>query len=387
MESYRFVIWVAILVFPIIAFLITLPYMIRNYHKYGSIPLLRTLVVYSFVFYLLTAYFMVILPLPSISEVKNLDTAWVELRPFKFIGDLILYSNFSITDPSTYLPALKNSIVYVNLFNLFLTIPFGVYLRYYFKRTWWEVLIYSFLLSLFFEITQITGLYGIYPRPYRLFEVDDLIINTAGGVLGYILTPLFCFIIPSRKRLDEEAYENGQRVSFSRRAIAYLVDYTIFNLVILALKVIFDLELGFGIYSWLYFFYLVFSVCFFNGRTIGKSVVKIKIVSSDGKDARIHQLLARYTFRFILYFKVYDILSFGFEFCNSDLIFTIEVVICILIIIIYLNSIWTIVSQKDQLVYELLSKTKNISTIRYKTREPQNEEDCQEKKLEEECSV
>ena len=51
--------------FPFIAALITLPYLIYQYRKYGSIPALHTLVVYSFVLYLLIAYFMVILPLPA----------------------------------------------------------------------------------------------------------------------------------------------------------------------------------------------------------------------------------------------------------------------------------------------------------------------------------
>lgn len=40
---------IAMLVFPVLAFFITLPYMIINYRKYGSINKLRTLILYSFV--------------------------------------------------------------------------------------------------------------------------------------------------------------------------------------------------------------------------------------------------------------------------------------------------------------------------------------------------
>ena len=43
----------AMLVFPVLAFFITLPYMIINYRKYGSINKLRTLILYSFVLYVL----------------------------------------------------------------------------------------------------------------------------------------------------------------------------------------------------------------------------------------------------------------------------------------------------------------------------------------------
>ena len=44
-----------LLTFPLIAFAITLPYMVYQYRKFGSIPWLRTLIVYSFVFYMLVA--------------------------------------------------------------------------------------------------------------------------------------------------------------------------------------------------------------------------------------------------------------------------------------------------------------------------------------------
>ena len=58
-----------------------------------------------------------------------------------------------------------------------MTMPFGVYLRYYFCYHWRKTLQLSFLLSLFFELTQLSGLYFVYPGSYRLFDVDDLIVN------------------------------------------------------------------------------------------------------------------------------------------------------------------------------------------------------------------
>lgn len=36
------------------------------------------------------------------------------------------------------------------------------------------------------EISQLSGLYGIYPCPYRTFETDDLILNTAGVLAGFL---------------------------------------------------------------------------------------------------------------------------------------------------------------------------------------------------------
>lgn len=173
------------IVFPFIAFLITLPYILIEYHKYGSINKLRTFIIYSFILYMMTIYFLVILPLPNRSEVANLITPRVQLKLFNFIKDIKKYNPLIITNPSTYLKAIKHSSFYVNIFNIFMFIPFGMYLRYYFKKSKTQVIIYSFILSLFFELTQLTGLYFIYPRSYRLFDVDDLLLNTLGGIIGY----------------------------------------------------------------------------------------------------------------------------------------------------------------------------------------------------------
>jgi glycopeptide antibiotics resistance protein len=45
----------------------------------------------------------------------------------------------------------------------------------------------GFGLSLAVELTQLTGIWGLYPCPYRQFDVDDLILNTAGVALGFVL--------------------------------------------------------------------------------------------------------------------------------------------------------------------------------------------------------
>ena len=83
-ESIRF----ALLSFPLIALLFTLPYIFHQYHKYGSILFLRVAIVYSFILYMTCIYFLVILPLPSIESVQELTTPWVQLTPFSFIKDL-----------------------------------------------------------------------------------------------------------------------------------------------------------------------------------------------------------------------------------------------------------------------------------------------------------
>ena len=74
MEVYLKPIISACYVFPILAVIFTIPYILYEYHKYGSILILRTGIVYTFIFYMLTSYFMTVLPLPPRSSVTP-DTA------------------------------------------------------------------------------------------------------------------------------------------------------------------------------------------------------------------------------------------------------------------------------------------------------------------------
>lgn len=71
MSSYVFPIKAAVLSFPFLAMLITAPFLIYYYRKYGQLGKLRSLILYSFVFYLLCIYYLVILPLPSIDTVAQ----------------------------------------------------------------------------------------------------------------------------------------------------------------------------------------------------------------------------------------------------------------------------------------------------------------------------
>ena len=58
-------IYTGLLVFPFIAAVFTMPYAIYQYNRYGSVSKLRTLIIYSFILYMLIAFFMVSLPLPD----------------------------------------------------------------------------------------------------------------------------------------------------------------------------------------------------------------------------------------------------------------------------------------------------------------------------------
>ena len=152
MSAYKIPITTAFIFFPLIAFVFTLPFLIYQYRKYGSIPFLRSTIFYSFILYLLCTYFLVILPLPSIEEVKMLTTPTTQLIPFDFIRDLLNIS-FNWKELPSYINLIQSPPFYIAAFNVLLTLPFGFYLRYYFECKWYKALIFGFLLSLFFAIS------------------------------------------------------------------------------------------------------------------------------------------------------------------------------------------------------------------------------------------
>lgn len=290
----------AIILFPAIAFLFTTPFVLHNYHKYGSVSISRTLIVYSFILYMMCAYFLVILPLPAKSEVHTKAIEMMQLRPFSFIGDILRDSSFILKEPSTYLKALTEPCIYTVLLNILLTVPFGMYMRYYYECDLAKTLKYTFLLSLFFELTQLTGLYFIYPGPYRVFDVDDLIMNTLGGVLGYKIVGLFDRILPSRKEIDELSFQKGKSVSGLRRLNAFFLDLLIYSI----FYVLFPNDYRFM--AFIVYFVIIPLVT--SGQTLGLRFLNICLLFSKYKHLA---LPLRAIFLYFYYFKLpLHILSF-----------------------------------------------------------------------------
>lgn len=344
----------AFLIFPLLAFLITLPYLLLQYHKYGSVPLIRSSIVYTFILYLLTAYFLVILPLPSKEEVLMMPTKVPQLIPFTFIGDFIE----TFKESSGVLSFLKSPIVYTTLFNIAITIPFGVYLRYYFKKKWYTTIIYTFLLSLYFEITQLTGLYGLYPKAYRLFDVDDLIVNTLGGLIGYLITPIVTIFLPDRDEIDKISYKRGKTVSIYRRFLAFLIDIFVFATLMFIMLALIDFDnfiIPLVLITLIYYIILpTLTSC-----TLGKHLVKIKL-SSKNKYKHLSIFIRQVILYFIIIFGPIIVINYN-DYINGLII----LFYIIFLTYTYFEMFLKFFGRKKPLIYERLTKTENISTVYY----------------------
>jgi len=178
------------ILFPLIAVLFFIPYRIYQQRKYGRFILSRALVMYSFVLYLICMYFYIITPLPSFEYVlAHPLPVTIQLHPLAFLYDFREQVYWIHTGIGTV--NISHSAWFQVCGNLGLLLPFGIYLQRYFHCSLKRTLILSFLLSLFFELTQLSALYGIYPAPYRVFDVNDLMFNTIGGGIGYSISSRF----------------------------------------------------------------------------------------------------------------------------------------------------------------------------------------------------
>lgn len=379
MSVYSIPIKFAIITFPFIAFILTIPFLIYQYRKYGAIPILKSIIFYSFILYLITAYYMVILPLPSIEYVKKLNTPYTQLVPFQFIKDITATVSFDVTNFKDIINIFSHSTIYVVVFNFILTLPFGVYLKYYFNKKWYQTIIYSFLFSLFFELTQLSGLYGIYPRPYRLFDVDDLIINTLGGFFGHLITPLLTIFLPTQKELESISYKKGEKVTLLRRGLAFLIDVffiTLINVIVSILLYSSKLFFYSGLISIL--IYYIFVPLIGNGKTIGKKILRLDIVSIKG-NKKWYTIFIRYMILvlFILYpYIIVDTLSLNRVPKLIINIYDIGTKVFIIINVIY----YMFIAKKKEKVflYEKITNTKNVSMIEKENLEENKEEKTQQ---------
>lgn len=259
---------------------------------------------FSFIFYLMCAYFMVILPLPADRTAVVPGAAHPQLTPGHFLVGMNAGVTFDPASLQSWVRWLRSPSVYTVLFNVLLTVPFGAFLRYFFHRKWWQVLLMGFSFSLFFEISQLTGLFGLYEHPYRLFDVDDLIVNTTGAMVGFWLSIPATYFLPNIDRMNESAIEKGEHhTSFTRRLLAFGLDIAGVSLLSLLLDVMFptmfwgtvgDLSLQI-IATGIAF---MFVPCITRGRTLGHMALRLRVVRPDGSRAPWYAVVARYALLF-----------------------------------------------------------------------------------------
>jgi len=110
------------------------------------------------------------------------------LVPFQEIMRFIKYYEY-IDFPSVVINLLGNIVAFM---------PFGALIRWVVNRKtrWYQATAYTFLFSLCVELLQLVAKVGV-------FDVDDLILNTLGGLMGFWVYYLLLLINRRRERHDK----------------------------------------------------------------------------------------------------------------------------------------------------------------------------------------
>ncbi len=145
----------------------------------------------------------------------------------------------------------------------------------------------SFLLTLFYETTQVTGIYGIFNCAYRIFDVDDLMLNSIGALIGFFLAPIVWAMFPSQEAVEAKAAEVAKKDIVKPLSIllALVIDVMIVHVVWFIVGAVTGysdiLEFIVQIALYILIFGVVPSIT--NGATIGMRVMRFTMTSDKTK--------------------------------------------------------------------------------------------------------
>ncbi|TXK09486.1 VanZ family protein [Microbacterium hatanonis] len=223
----------AILAGGFAGFLLFVPFVAVSYRRRGRLTAGRAVLWALALVYFWAIWTYTLLPLP---DPDTMRCAGVNLDIWAFIDDV----RGAARRPGPFVtdPAILQLVLNVLLF-----VPLGFFLRVLGGRGILVALLVGLGTSAFVETTQVTGVWGIHPCAYRVFDVDDMLTNTLGAVAG----SLFALVVPSRLRGVERAADADvpRPVTRRRRALGMLCDAVGLGLVISAVGIVVQLWLQF----------------------------------------------------------------------------------------------------------------------------------------------
>lgn len=222
----------------ILGFLLFVPFVWLSYRRRGGITGTRIAIWTSALIYFLAIWTYTLLPLP---DPTTLQCAGTNLDPTLFVTEI----REAIAEAGGSLRALLTNAAILQLaLNVLLFVPLGFFLRILFRRGWITSILVGAGISLFIETTQLTGVWGLYSCAYRVFDVNDMMTNTTGALLGSLLA----LMIPLRWRSPgvELPPETPRPVTKGRRLLAMVTNLVAFSIVLSALTILTRVIIGIG---------------------------------------------------------------------------------------------------------------------------------------------
>jgi glycopeptide antibiotics resistance protein len=199
----------AVLFGSVLAVLAFLPVVAVRYRKAGRLRLIDLLLLLACAVYFVALWTYTLVPIP---ETPDYQCAWHNLRPFRFLDDI---KEGIAKDHGL---RITNEGLLQAVFNVVLFLPLGGFIRLIFRR---GVIVATFvggIVTCIIEYAQYSAVFGLFPCAYRIGDVDDVMMNTAGAFLGSLLMWPFAKLLVSRPvpRVTE--------VTVGRRLVGVLAD-------------------------------------------------------------------------------------------------------------------------------------------------------------------
>lgn len=200
-----------------ISFLVVLgPLLVLQYYSYGRLSAARLLGSAAIAVYAVALVAYTLLPLPDPSVCEGVTGGILQPTPLATLTDISRIL-------SEYGPRSSLALFTIAqpLLNIALFIPLGVLMRAMAGRGILASTFVGALVSLLIETTQYTGMWGMFDCGYRVADVDDLITNTLGALLGAVIAPVVAGWIPRPAALQALP---PQPVTRLRRLLGMAID-------------------------------------------------------------------------------------------------------------------------------------------------------------------
>jgi glycopeptide antibiotics resistance protein len=199
---------IAIALGSVLAVLLLIPTAAVQYRLDGRLGPLDLAILVTSAVYALAIWTYTLLPMP----VEG--TFPCKGSQLRVLGSLGL---IHVPDSGGPLALLREPAFLQIVLNVLLFVPLGYFVRVILHRGVVVATSLGLGLSLVIEVTQRTGVWSLYDCAYRLFDVDDLIVNTLGATVGSLLS-----ILVVRRRRGEVVLPTT--ISFGRRLVGFACD-------------------------------------------------------------------------------------------------------------------------------------------------------------------
>lgn len=204
----------ALVLWPVLSFMFTLPILAYLYHRDGRLRFGTFVGAYLTVLYVCGLGCFTLYPLPQGDAGLGITYGVApNFNPMNFMNDIAK-------------DGLKA--VFQLAFNVVFFMPLGFIAGRLLRLRFLPSVLLGLAASLLIEVSQLTGLFGIYPYAYRCCDVDDVITNTLGAALGWVCAWLLGRVVPPGQLADAEPTEHP---GFVRRCVALWIDLVIVWLV------------------------------------------------------------------------------------------------------------------------------------------------------------